>query len=593
MKGAITWNRILPYIPYLFGVGVTLIIVLLINRDYPLVGHDYRYFIPRLIDTNLHIQLNGLSIQWYTPSFGGGLPAFPNPQHLEYSLVQLFSFFIGPWAAILLTTAAVSFLGFYFFYKFLNETLVLDWKSSTLGAMFFLGNGFYIEHMIVGQLGYQLFPLGAVFLYFLFNKENKPLINSIIIALVAAMIIYQAGFYLIIILILSLGVTLPIIHLYRSASIDSKHILLTAILSFFLCSLLGAAKLYAVFALMRHFPRQISDSYGVGIIQAFLGLIAQFLGVMLLAPILILTGQNTDLLSGALSNITGAVYGIWEIDTGISPVLIAVLLAGVARFFARLRKRDQRKVDSSHIGAIIVLLLAVWMIAELTFAKGWIYTLIRDLPVLSSLHVNVRFASVFILPLTIVGTILINRFFIEHPKFIFFSVSSFGTIAALMSYFLLSREIHSREFNVFPNNEMQNIAASPITQILDIGDWEVFIEHASSYRPYEPLFGYSLETFHPTIHMGSVFEEDDGYFNMTNPSSLVFPEVNNSYPFERIKSAEREKLDTFIRHKQPSWKIPNSQRFLNVLSLATLILCICMIFIKPIAKAIHKNRILS
>ena len=590
MKAATIAKRI---IPHLFGAGSTLIIILLINRDYPFVGHDYRYFIPRLIDTNLHIRLNGLSIQWYTPSFGGGLPAFPNPQHLEYSIVQLFSLFINPWSAILLTTAGISFLGYYFFYKFLNERLALDWKSSTLGAMFFLGNGFYIEHMIVGQLGYQLFPLGALLLYFLFNRENKPLINSIIIALVAAMIIYQAGFYLIIILSLSLGVALPIIYLYRPALIDSRRIVLTTLFSIFLCLLLTSAKLHAVFALMSRFPRQIFDSYNVGIIQAVFGLLAQLFGVMVLAPLLILKGQNTDLLSGALSNITGAVYGIWEIDTGISPVLIAFLLAGLARFLVSLRESTKRRFEASYVRALLLLFFAVWMIVELTFAKGWVYSLIRDLPVLRSLHVNVRFASALIMPLILVGAFLINRFFLEHPKSSIFSISSFCTMAALLSYFFLSREIHSREFNVFSNNETQNAVISPIIQISNIGDWDVFAEHASSYRPYEPLFGYSIETFTPTIHVGSVFEEENGYFNMTNPSSLVFPEINNSYPFERIKTSERKKLETFLLRKQPSWKIPNLQKFLDILSLSTLIFSLAIIFIHLITKAVTKNPILS
>ena len=580
-------------IPHLFGAGSTLILILLINRDYPFVGHDYRYFIPRLIDTDLHIRLNGLSIQWYTPSFGGGLPAFPNPQHLEYSIVQLFSLFINPWSAILLTTAGISFLGYYFFYKFLNERLELDWKSSTLGAMFFLGNGFYIEHMIVGQLGYQLFPLAALLLYFLFNRENKPLINSIIIALVAAMIIYQAGFYLIIILSLSLGVALPVIYLYRPALIDSRRIGLTTLLSIFLCILLTSAKLHAVFALMSHFPRQIFDSYNVGIIQAVFGLIAQLFGVMVLAPLLILTGQNTDLLSGALSNITGAVYGIWEIDTGISPVLIAFLLAGLARFLVSLRENTKRRFEASYVRALLLLFFAVWMIVELTFAKGWVYSLIRDLPVLRSLHVNVRFASALILPLILVGAFLINRFFLEHPKSSIFSISSFCTLAALMSYFFLSREIHSREFKLFSNNETQNAVISPIIQISNIGDWAVFAEHASSYRPYEPLFGYSLETFHPAIHVGSVFDEENGYFNMTNPSSLVFPEINNSYPFERIKTGERNNLERFLLRKQPSWKIPSLQKFLDGLSLSTLIFSLVIIFIHLITKAVTKNPTLS
>jgi len=568
MKGQAFAQRM---IPHLLGVGITLIIVLLVNRDYPFVGHDYRYFIPRLLDTNLHIRLNGLSIQWYTPSFGGGLPAFPNPQHLEYSFVQWFSFFMGPWPAILLTTAAVSLIGYVYFYKFLNEKLELDWKSSALGAIFFLGNGFYIEHLIVGQLGYQLFPLGAVLLYYLFDKKSTLFFNAIILALVTSLIIYQAGFYLIIILFLSFAVTFPIIYLYRPALLDLKHILRGIVLFLPLCIMMTSAKLYAVFALMSHFPRQIFDSYDIGIFQAFLGLIAQLLGVMVLAPILILGGQNTDLLSGALSNITGAVYGIWEVDTGLSPVLIVILLAGLAGFLSRLRKTGVGKIKSSRLRALPFLLLAVWIVMEWTFARGLIYSLIRDLPILRSLHVNVRFASAFILPLIIAGTFLIHRFFAENPTSRLFVISIFCAVASLTSYFLLSREIHSREFKLSPNLLSQEIVVSPIVKIANIGDWDVFNEHASSYHPYEPLFGYSLETFNPMIHTGSIFEETNGYFNMTNPVSLVFPEINDSYPFERIKTRERGKLELLIEHGQPDWRIPTVQKILNIISLSAVI----------------------
>ncbi len=36
--------------------------------DLPLVGHDYRYFIPRMLDTELHFRINGLQMQWYSTS---------------------------------------------------------------------------------------------------------------------------------------------------------------------------------------------------------------------------------------------------------------------------------------------------------------------------------------------------------------------------------------------------------------------------------------------------------------------------------------------------------------------------------------------
>jgi len=37
----------------------------------------------------------------------------------------------------------------------------------------------------------------------------------------------------------------------------------------------------------------------------------------------------------------------------------------------------------------------------------------------------------------------------------------------------------------------------------------------------------------------------NGYFNITNPARLVYPEVNELHPFERIKASERENLRSF------------------------------------------------
>ena len=62
--------------PVCCGLAAVATLLGLASRDYPLVGHDFSYFIPRLVDTDLYVRINGLAIQWYTPSFGGGLPAF-------------------------------------------------------------------------------------------------------------------------------------------------------------------------------------------------------------------------------------------------------------------------------------------------------------------------------------------------------------------------------------------------------------------------------------------------------------------------------------------------------------------------------------
>ena len=43
----------------------------------------------------------GLIIQWYTPSFVGGRPVYPNPQDLQFSLPQFLLWIVNPWIAIL------------------------------------------------------------------------------------------------------------------------------------------------------------------------------------------------------------------------------------------------------------------------------------------------------------------------------------------------------------------------------------------------------------------------------------------------------------------------------------------------------------
>src|SRR5262245_35216013 len=80
-------NNLIQYTFLLFNVAwVGLFLGVILNRTYPIIGHDYTYFISRTLDSYLHYRINGLSIQWYTPSFGGGLPSYANPQQMQFSL---------------------------------------------------------------------------------------------------------------------------------------------------------------------------------------------------------------------------------------------------------------------------------------------------------------------------------------------------------------------------------------------------------------------------------------------------------------------------------------------------------------------------
>src|SRR5258706_14464387 len=93
------------------------------NLRYPLVGHDYTYAIPSFLDTALHYRLNGLAIQWFTPTFAGGAPAFPNPNDIQYSIPSLLSTVFSSWDAMMASTlfyvTPVFLACFYFFQRIL------------------------------------------------------------------------------------------------------------------------------------------------------------------------------------------------------------------------------------------------------------------------------------------------------------------------------------------------------------------------------------------------------------------------------------------------------------------------------------------
>ena len=89
------------------------------SRTYPWIGHDYRLFMPYMIDSYLHQKINGLTIQWYTPSFAGGRPVYSNPQDFQFSLPQFLMWVVNPWVAIQISLLIFIVIGFFATYYLL------------------------------------------------------------------------------------------------------------------------------------------------------------------------------------------------------------------------------------------------------------------------------------------------------------------------------------------------------------------------------------------------------------------------------------------------------------------------------------------
>ena len=546
---------------------------------YPYVGPDYSYFIPRILDTYIHYQVNGLSIQWYTPSWGGGLPAYPNPQQIQFSLPQFLTFIIDPWEASVLSTIFFMLLGYFAMYRFATRTLGWQWQAGILGAIFFTINGFYIEHMIVGHVSFQAFPLLPLIALALFSASLPAAVSAIIIALILAAAIYGAGFYILVIFILSLAVALPALYLHNNKIFNFKRIISISLLASLFFFILAGSRIFAVYSFMRFFPRQISDNYPISMVQGLLAMARQLLGVMGLVPLRILRGQNVNTLRTYFSGAYKTDYGVWEFDTALTPMLWVFLAYGIL-FHPYPGKQSFTKAFH-HVDKWVaagMLLFAVYVAIEFTQAKGLIYPSLQKLPILSSLHVNVRFVSAFIFPLAILGAygcekaIAKHEFLAKPIPFIFIVVLA---LAPVLFYFSFGKDLWGRWFDL--NLSLQSYQKiregqiSPVKNVIDNQDLNLLPDSSNLYM-FEPVFGYNNEDFRPKVQPGPVNEVQNDYFNMTNPASLVYPEENQLQLFERIRLAEKSQFQDFTNRRQPDWKRPVMQTLLDRVAEISLII---------------------
>lgn len=560
-------------------VAINWAMIRFLNLSYPIVGHDYGLDIPAMLDIYLHYHLNGLSIQWYTPSFGGGVPAFPDPNNGQFSLSGLMLLLANPWQAVIIPSILYISLGGLVSYYFFKHILKLHWMSSILGMVFFSANGFIMERLAVGHFGYCAYPLIAILIVTLMDPSIRIWVAGVIFSLVVVMLTYGAGYFLIIVFGLVIIIVLPLVYIYNPALFSWKRILAVLAIGASIALVVSASKLAAVYAFMRFFPRQIADSYHTSFIQGLFGIFMQLLGTMTLAPLLKIVGLNPGQLTSYMIQVTGAVYGYWEFDMSVTPVVFGILIIGGYSILRKPKKYSELFKANKKWIAWILFFFFSWLTIEFTLGKGLIYPYLQHLPILSSLHVNPRFAVAFILPLALCAALFYDKWTTKWSSRKALSIFLLMDLAALLPlaiYFMIHTDLQYRAYDMTASQKILKAIQSgndfTVTGIVPMTDnTQALLLHESNLGPYDPVFGYQLENFHPEIHVGSIWDISDGYYNMTNPSGYVFPEINGTRPFERIKVGDEENLKAFVAHRLPNWKIPLYQQILDLVSGLTFI----------------------
>jgi hypothetical protein len=561
-------------------------IIWLLNRSYPIIGHDYRLFMPYMLDSYLHQKINGLTIQWYTPSFAGGRPVFPNPQDLQFSLPQFLMWIVNPWIAILASILVYITIGFTATYYFLKKLLGLHPLAAILGAVFFIANGFYFEHMAVGHVTFQAFPLFAVIMVILTHPKLPGWLGGVFLSLVITILLYS-GIHNIPSFLLAGIIIFPLLYLIRPSLLHWKRLASLALWGGLFTALVCGSKIYAVYSFMRFFPRFAQDHYSTNLWTGTLGIIHQLLGTMTLAPLYrILQGRYTGALIVDLVKSTGSLYGYWELDASISPALLLLLAGGTIALVSR-KRTHKAPFDKKRLLAGLCLVLAIWLVIEFTLAKGFIYPHIQNLPIFASLRANVRYVSAFIFPLALVGAVIFDKLtknWKSKTLLAGFLVLDFIALGSLVSYhdvvnsYLVGeRKYQYMQCDYKPIQDTYDKiryegAIFPVKNVVpDADPWAVFQENATNLiDPYNTYFR-SLTDYRTALHAGPVNAIDNGFYNLIDPTGYILPEANHSSMYERIPVADKAKFLDFINRRQPKWNLPIIQQVLGWISLSALI----------------------
>ena len=550
------------------------------------LGHDYEYFIPNLMFGKIWFYNNFLSTPWFTPSFCCGIPFYADAETMYYSINQIIFLIFNPILAIKITFFALSLIAYIGMFLLAKKNLRFNNYTSLMCAGLFLFNGFFVYRSISGHFGhlsYIFIPLYCYFLISSFENQSKRL--SIIYLIFSSIIFanfFHSGSGPIIFIIFT---SILAVLLFYSQFVRNLKIFFNFIVSLFIGILISLSKISAVLFFLNNFPRQ----YPAIEFNSIISFIKTFFLSFFYKP-------NEKYFN---DNVTSMFpLGVHELEYGVSIVPIILLFF---IFFLR-KKIFKLNYYNAQFLFLVVAIFLIPIFLNVNFLSQ--FQLIQKIPILNSTWVNVRFMSVYILPI-----IIISGFIIENLNI---NVNQKKYLAILMIFFLLTQNVirdkswhindqkydtknvidFSLKLKTGKNLEILGPAAlmdkfGSLKKINNRNDMFFF-----AYSPiacYQATFGYGLEELNAKkivfnskktlqddsyILYSNKLDKKDGHFMFFNPSCFLFPEENNCIPGDTFKIAEKEKLIKFTNYKKFKFKQNNFQMVANYVSIFTFIGCL-------------------
>ena len=220
----------------------------------------------------------------------------------------------------------------------------------------------------------------------------------------------------------------------------------------------------------------------------------------------------------------------------------------------------------------------------MTMGKGLFWSLVKDLPVIKSTHVNVRYAGALTLFTSILfacsfSQLIANRTskFKNYITLLFI----FVTFLSMTSYHnIITQKETYRNFDLSDAESTWSDIAKKnnipkVTKIVDVSpkqQSQLFKLNGSSLKPSDPLYGYHGQYFRSSLKIGKIDEVDkDGFYNFHHPPTFYDSKIT-SIPRAKIHSNDFKNFHLFINRKQPNWELPLVQKVANYITLASFFL---------------------
>lgn len=561
-------QEIKPYLPAMKPWAVMLLLLViyhLIYRNfYPGpsgIGHDYSYIFPMLLDNYRWFLNNGWSVPWFTPGFCGGVPVFPDPQSMFYSLPQLLALFTDPLTAVYLNMLVFCGAGLFGMYLLLRHVFRCSDATALLGAGLFAFNGFFAYRMLVGHLpfhGVMLAPWLALAL--LWSPESSRYAGParlIAGVLGGAVLAYWVNAGMATMVPPTLIAIAGIVAIHGIAGGSWRGFGYRCLLVGIVGLGLSLSKISAVFAFMDAVPR-------TGYLLP--GMDSVWQAVRLAATSLFLS--PSDIAQGAQPHMANVQWFMdrHELEYGVTivPVIIALL---VLAFWCWRVLRGATKLTMlapARLGWMLLLGVVLMVpIAVNTYTPDW-NAFLKQLPFISSASNLFRWFYIYV-PLVAVATaILLERAPLSQQVRTGLALSALA--AALALHIATDQQYYKNQpYQPTPivtayNEMLASHKVKPISGIAVHRDQQgkilmtgfrndMVAEGLSQLACYNPVFGYRLENFPvKTLHPGPLSDVSDGRFNVKDPACYVFPAENACAPGDHFTVSRLEDAKRFTRY---------------------------------------------